>query len=80
MDVPREAVGTIDFVGLRISILERGCDAGAPAALGVAGVYEEGIWGCREDVADVVCEAEVFRFRRFLCALVFCRCSFDDGR
>jgi len=59
VDFSREAVGAVDFVGFRVAVLECRGDAGAPAALCVTGMHKDSVWRCREDVADVVGEAEV---------------------
>ena len=53
-------MGVVDFEGGGVEFFECGGDAGAPGALAVAGVDEEGSGGCGEDVADGFCEVEGF--------------------
>lgn len=53
-DVRSEAVGVVDFVGLRVAVSECCGYAGTPAALSIAGMNKESIGRGREDVADMV--------------------------
>lgn len=52
------AESPVDFVCFRVRGAEREGDAGAPAALGVAGMDQEGGAGRGEDGARVVGEGE----------------------